>query len=74
MAETTHLETTYLIDDIKAGIDELNTTIGQVLTRQDGTLKVGGFAGCKDGVATKSESGYRVLKIINENIALLLVK
>lgn len=48
--------------------------IGQVLTRQDGTLEVGGFAGCKDGIATKSESGYRVLKIINENIALLLVK
>ena len=48
--------------------------IGQVLTRQDGTLEVGGFAGCKDGIATKSESGYRVLKIVNENVALLLVK
>lgn len=48
--------------------------LGQLLTRQDGTLKVGGFAGCKDGIATDAESGYRVLKIINENIALLLVK
>ena len=39
--------------------------VGQVLTRQDGSLIVGGFAGCKDG---------RVLRIINENVALLLVK
>lgn len=48
--------------------------LGQVLTRQDGTLEVGGFAGCKDGIATKSDIGYKVLKIVNENIALLLVK
>ena len=48
--------------------------IGQILTRQDGTLEVGGYAGCVNGVATKAESGYRVLKIINENIALLLIK
>lgn len=48
--------------------------IGQVLTRQDGTLKAGGFAGCKDGIATNSTNGYRVLKVINENIALLLIK
>ena len=48
--------------------------IGQVLTRQDGTLKAGGFAGCKDGIATNSTYGYRVLKVINENIALLLIK
>lgn len=48
--------------------------LGQVLTRQDGTLEVGGFAGCKDGIATKSDNGYIVLKIFNENIALLLVK
>ncbi len=48
--------------------------LGQIYTRQDGTLKVGGFAGCKDGIATDAESGYRVLKIINENVALLLVK
>lgn len=48
--------------------------LGQIYTRQDGTLKVGRFAGCKDGIATDAESGYRVLKIINENVALLLVK
>ena len=48
--------------------------LGQVLVRQDGTLKVNGYAGCINGVATDSDYGYRVLKIINENVALLLVK
>ena len=48
--------------------------VGQVLTRQDGTLKVNGYAGCKDGIATASDHGYRVLKIVNDNIALVLVK
>ena len=48
--------------------------VGKILTHQDGTLEVGGFAGCKDGIATKSDTGYKVLKIVNENIALLLVK
>jgi hypothetical protein len=48
--------------------------LGQVLVRQDGTLKVNGYAGCINGVATDSDHGYRVLKIINENVALLLVK
>ena len=48
--------------------------LGQVLVRQDGTLKVNGYAGCINGVATDSNHGYRVLKIINENVALLLVK
>ena len=48
--------------------------IGKVYVRQDGTLKVGGFAGCKNGIATDSTKGYRVIRIINENIALVLVK
>lgn len=48
--------------------------LGQIYTRQDGTLEIGGFAGCKNGIATKSDNGYRVLKIVNENVALLLVK
>ena len=48
--------------------------VGKVLTRQDGTLSVGDFAGCINGIATKSDNGYRVLKIINNQIALLLVK
>jgi hypothetical protein len=50
--------------------------IGQILTRQDGTLIPGDFADCKDGIATKSQNkqGYRVVKVINNNVALLLVK
>lgn len=48
--------------------------LGQVHTRQDGTLKVGGFAGCENGIATNAETGYRVLRIINDNVAVLLVK
>ena len=48
--------------------------LGQVHTRQDGTLKVGCFAGCENGIATDSDHGYRVLRIINENVAVLLVK
>ena len=48
--------------------------LGQVLVRQDGTLKVGGFAGCENGVATNADNGYHVLKIINNEIALILIK
>jgi hypothetical protein len=48
--------------------------LGQIHTRQDGTLKVGGFAGCENGIATNAETGYRVLRIINDNVAVLLVK
>lgn len=48
--------------------------LGQIHTRQDGTLKVGGFAGCENGIATNAETGYRVLRIINENVAILLIK
>ena len=48
--------------------------VGKVHVRQDGTLKVGGFAGCKNGIATDATKGYRVIRIINENIALVLVK
>ena len=49
--------------------------MGKILTKQDGSLTVGGYAGCDNGIATNStEGGYRVLKVINENVALLLVK
>ena len=50
--------------------------VGKILTRQDGTLSVGDLAGCLNGIATKSTdgNGYRVLKIINNKIAMLLVK
>lgn len=49
--------------------------MGKILTKQDGSLIVGGYAGCDNGVATNStDGGYRVLKIISEEVALLLVK
>lgn len=48
--------------------------IGQVITRQDGTLEVGGYAGCSNGIATNATSGFKVLKIIDSETALLLVK
>ena len=49
--------------------------LGKLLVEQDGTLVAGSF--CKsstDGVATKSESGYYVMRIINEHQALILFK
>ena len=48
--------------------------VGQVITRQDGTLTVGGHAGVKNGIATNATNGYRVLRIIDNETALLLVK
>lgn len=49
--------------------------IGQVLVKQDGTLVEGSF--CKpnsSGIATKTENGYYVMKVINTNQALILFK
>lgn len=49
--------------------------LGQVLVKQDGTLTAGSF--CKSnsaGIATKSESGYYVMKVINDGQALILFK
>lgn len=49
--------------------------MGKLLVKQDGTLVAGSF--CKsgnDGVATKAESGYYVMKVINENQALILFR
>ena len=50
--------------------------LGQILVRQDGTLKAGDYAGCLNGFATKStdNKGYRVLKIVSDKVALVLVK
>lgn len=48
--------------------------VGQVITRQDGTLEVGGYAGCSNGIATNATRGFKVLKIIDNETALLLVK
>lgn len=49
--------------------------MGKLLIKHDGTLTAGSF--CKsgnDGIATKSESGYYVMRIINEHQALILFK
>ena len=48
--------------------------LGQVITRQDGTLISGGFASCINGIATAADSGYSVLKVLNDKTALLLIK
>lgn len=49
--------------------------LGKLLVRQDGTLIAGEFCYPNaDGIATKSESGYYVTKIINENIAEVIFK
>lgn len=49
--------------------------VGQIVVVDDGTCQVNGY--CKpsvDGVATKSESGYRVMKRIDDNHVKVLVK
>ena len=49
--------------------------LGQVVVRQDGTLKVGKYIDCKNGIATYADSGkYKVLKVINNDVALILIK
>lgn len=49
--------------------------MGKILTKQNGSLEAGGYATCSNGVAVNSMSGgYRVLKIISDEVALLLVK
>ena len=49
--------------------------MGKLLVRQDGTLNAGEFCYPNaDGIATKSESGYYVMKVMSENQALILFK
>lgn len=49
--------------------------LGALRVRQDGTLSVGEYCNITDtGIATKSESGYYVTRIINENIAEIIFK
>ena len=49
--------------------------VGKVLVRQDGTLKPNGFVGCVNGIATDvDKSSWRVLKVIDEEAALILIK
>lgn len=49
--------------------------LGKVYVRHDGTVQTGGFATLKEnGIACSGESGYRVLKRIDNESALVLVK
>ena len=49
--------------------------LGKLKVRNDGSCEVNGF--CKpndDGIATSSNSGYRVIKRVSENIVQVLLK
>ncbi|MNX84895.1 hypothetical protein D3C86_1167120 [compost metagenome] len=49
--------------------------MGKLLVRQDGTCQVNGYCGPNDeGIATKTDKGYRVMKVISDEIVLVLVK
>jgi hypothetical protein len=49
--------------------------LGQIVAVDDGTCVVGGYAGPgKDGVATAAETGYRVMKRIDDTHIKVLVK
>jgi outer membrane murein-binding lipoprotein Lpp len=50
--------------------------IGQVIVRQDGTLESGSYVNCVNGIATKSieKTSYRVVKVIDDTVAIILVK
>lgn len=49
--------------------------LGKLLVRDDGSCEVNGY--CKpndEGIATKTDTGYRVMKRINENIVMVLFR
>ena len=50
--------------------------VGQVIVRQDGTLESGSYVNCVNGIATKSteKTNYRVVKVIDETVAIILIK
>ena len=49
--------------------------LGQLIVDDDGTCEVNGYCQCNlNGIATKSETGYRVLKRIDESTILILFK
>ncbi|TCO79134.1 peptidase G2 autoproteolytic cleavage domain-containing protein [Marinisporobacter balticus] len=49
--------------------------MGKLLVRDDGTCVINGYCKPTDGgIATPSETGYRVMKRINENIILVLLR
>lgn len=49
--------------------------IGVLAVYDDGTCQINGFCSCgKDGVATTSETGYRVIERVNDNIVKVVLK
>lgn len=49
--------------------------LGALAVRDDGTCKVNGFCTCNEnGIATRSLSGYRVIKRISENVIKIIFK
>lgn len=49
--------------------------LGKLKVRDDGSCKVNGFCSPNDdGIATLSNSGYRVIKRVSENIVQIIVK
>ena len=49
--------------------------LGKVYVRHDGSVQTGGFATLgENGIATNGTSGYRVLKRVDEESALVLIK
>lgn len=49
--------------------------LGVLSVRDDGTCEVNGYCKCgKNGIATKADAGYRVIKRINENIVKVILK
>lgn len=49
--------------------------VGVIPVRDDGTCQVNGFCKCTDGgLATAADSGYRVVKRINENLVKIVLK
>ena len=49
--------------------------LGVLSVRDDGTCEVNGYCKCEnDGIATKAEEGYRVIKRLNDNIVKVILK
>ena len=49
--------------------------VGVVSVRDDGSCQVNGFCKChKNGIATASDTGYRVVKRINQNLVKVVLK
>ena len=49
--------------------------LGQLAVYDDGTCEVNGYCKCSsNGIATKSDNGYRVIERINDNLIKILYK